>query len=314
MPEVVLGAMSIEPLRSGSAVTVGEFDGVHLGHRALIERAVSGAQRLGVEPIAYTFDPHPAKVLAPAVAPRMLTSLAERVRLMGLLGIARVVVEPFDHHFAQIGADDWVERYLVGRLRPKLVVVGFNFSYGKGRGGDPVHLAESGKRWGFEVEVVEPVVVETMVVSSTRVREFLLEGNVAGARLLLGRNPALTGRVVKGDERGRTIGIPTANLENEGEIVPAYGVYATWVFVDDEAVARPSVTNIGMRPTFEGTALRIESHLLDFEGDLYGKRLRVELVERLRDERRFDGVDALLRQVRTDIDAARRILIGSAPR
>src|SRR5262245_19497043 len=171
--------------------------------------------------VVYTFDPHPAKVLAPKVAPRTLTSVRERVRLMRALGVDCVVVEPFDRAFADLHADEWVSEYLVKMLHPRHVVVGFNFSYGKGRSGDPEHLVKNGKEHGFTVDVVEPVVVSTLVASSTRVREFLLEGNVDGARLLLDRPFALTGLVIRGQERGRTIGVPTANLESECELVPA---------------------------------------------------------------------------------------------
>jgi riboflavin kinase/FMN adenylyltransferase len=297
---------------AASVVTVGVFDGVHRGHQALLARAVEKAKSLGVPSVAYTFDPHPAKLLAPKVAPKMLTSVEERVRLMRSFGIDQVIVEPFDRAFAELTADAWVDTNLAARLHPKHVVVGFNFSYGRKRGGNPEHLARSGKTHGFTVEVVEPVVVETMIVSSTRVREFVLEGNLDGATLLLGRPFALTGNVVKGLARGRTIGIPTANLAPEAEILPANGVYATRVTLDASATSSapglPAVTNIGVRPTFRGSSLTVESHVLDFDQDLYGRRIRVEMIARLRDEQRFDGVEALIAQVKRDIEEARRIL------
>lgn len=322
MKSVIPGARALEVPLTASAVTIGVFDGVHLGHQALVRRAVERGRALGATPIAYTFDPHPAQVLAPHYAPRMLTAIRERVRLLRALGIEQVVVEPFDRAFAALDADDWVERYLVDRLRARSVVVGFNFSYGGGRAGGPEALARAGARLGFEVEIVPQVVVSTLGVSSTRVREFVLEGNVEGARLLLGRDFALTGTVVRGQERGRQLGIPTANLEPEGEILPANGVYATRVVIDpsDEpsagAAGAPrapelehlAVTNIGVRPTFQGRSVTVESHLLDFSGELYGRRIRVALVGRLRDERKFAGVEALVAEVRADIAAARQIL------
>jgi riboflavin kinase / FMN adenylyltransferase len=313
---VIRGVKALPEPLAESVVTIGAFDGVHRGHQALLERATAKARALDIPAIAYTFDPHPAKLLAPKVAPHMLTSVRERVRLMRMHGIDEVIVEPFDRAFAELTADAWVDDFLVAWLHPKHVVVGFNFSYGKNRGGDPDHLRRAGQKHGFTVDVVQPVVVSTMIVSSTRVREFLLEGNLEGASLLLGRNFALTGLIVRGQERGRTIGIPTANLESEAEILPANGVYATRVVVEPSddpkpEPARDAVTNIGVRPTFQGTSVSVESHLLDFDGDLYGKRVRVELVARIRDERRFEGVEALKQQVVADIAEARRILAGS---
>jgi riboflavin kinase/FMN adenylyltransferase len=302
--DLVHGAMSIS--LPGSVVTLGAFDGVHRGHQALIARTVSRARSANLPAVAYTFDPHPAKILAPRVAPRTLTSVRERVRLLRSYGIDLVVVEPFDGAFAALTADDWVERWLVGRLHPRHVVVGFNFSYGKARGGSPEHLVESGKKHGFSVEVIEPVVIETIVVSSTRVREFLLEGNVEGAALLLGRPFAITGTVVRGDQRGRTIGFPTANVEPDHELLPEHGVYASRVDIGDAVV--DGVTNVGKRPTFGGKQVTVESYLLDWSGDLYGKPVRVELIARLREERRFDGIDALQAQLARDVESARKVL------
>lgn len=316
---VVGGALSLDPPLSGSVLTLGTFDGVHLGHQALLGKARARAEQLALPSLAYTFDPHPARVLAPERAPGTLISLAERVRLLLAAGADRVVVEPFDAAFARITADDWVQRYLVERLSPRHVVVGFNFGYGRDRGGDPQHLRSAGERHGFSVEIVGPIKVELgdgdSVASSTRLRALILAGDVERAAMLLGRSFALTGRVVKGDERGRTIGVPTANLAPEADVLPAHGVYATRVVIDPPALgsggpALRAVTNIGLRPTFAGRELRVESHLLDFTGDLYGKRLRVELVARVREERRFDGVDALLAQIRADISRARALLGG----
>lgn len=304
----------MEEVLQSSVVTLGTFDGVHLGHQELIRRTVTAARKAHVPAVAYTFDPHPAKILAPSFAPRTLTSLPERIRVMKSLGIDRVLVEHFDQKFADVDADDWVESYLVKQLHPIHVVVGFNFSYGKGRGGDPSHLETNGMEFGFSVEVVEPVSVSTLVCSSTRVREFLLEGNVEGARMLLDRPFALTGTVVRGQERGKTIGVPTANLAPESELIPAQGVYATRVVIDpsDDPHAveqlHPAVTNIGLRPTFDGSGVTIESHLIDWTGDLYNKRIRVELVARVRDERRFSGVEQLVAQIKNDVVEARRLL------
>lgn len=299
------GALAFE--FEGSVVTLGAFDGVHRGHQALIARAIAAAKAKQLPSIAYTFDPHPAKVLAPKVAPRTLTSVRERVRLLRHYGIDTVIVEPFDTAFASLSADEWVERYLVAHLHPAHVVVGFNFSYGKARGGNPEHLIAAGKKHGFTVEVIEPVVIEGMVVSSTRVREFLLEGNVEGAAILLGRPFAITGTVIKGDQRGRTIGFPTANVEPDHELLPEHGVYASRVDIGS-GDAIDAVTNVGKRPTFGGKTVTVETFLLDWSGDLYGRALRVELIARLREERRFEGIDALKAQLAKDVENARRLL------
>ncbi len=314
-------------------VTLGTFDGVHRGHQELIRRTVVAAREAtassarseakpsegfagGIVPpltnqvlaVAYTFDPHPAKILAPKVAPRTLTSIAERVRVMRGFGIDHVEVVRFDREFSELTADAWVTDHLVAQFHPLHVVIGFNFSYGRDRGGDPAHLTACGKKLGFTVETVEPVSVSTVVCSSTRVREFLLEGNVEGAQMILGRPFALTGTVIKGEQRGRTIGIPTANLAPESELIPDHGVYATRVYVDDSSEGIRAVTNIGNRPTFQGAAVSIESHLIQWTGDLYDKRLRVELHARVRDERRFNGIEALAAQIRLDIEEAKRLL------
>lgn len=304
---VVRGAFALPAPLDASVVTLGAFDGVHRGHQALISRAVTLAKARGIPAVAYTFDPHPAKVLAPKMAPPTICSLSERVRLLLSLGIDQVVAEPFDAAFSQITADEWASRYLVGQLHPAHVVVGFNFTYGKDRGGDAEHLRTTGAEYAFSVEIVEPVVLNGIVASSTRVREFLLEGNLQGAELLLGRRYAVTGKVVEGDRRGRTIGFPTANVEPDHELIPAHGVYATRIDVGD-GVLRDSVTNVGKRPTFSGTHVTVETYVFDWTEDLYGKRVRIEMVERLRDERRFDGIDALVAQLNRDVEDARRVL------
>jgi riboflavin kinase/FMN adenylyltransferase len=297
---------------ASSVVTLGTFDGVHRGHRELVERALAVARAAKVEAVAYTFDPPPAKVLAPSAAPALLIPTAERVRLLGELGIDRVVIEPFDRAFAAISADDWLVRYLVERLHPRHVVVGFNFTYGKGRAGGPDHLRSFAGSHGFTVEVVDPVEVGGTVVSSTRIRELVRASEIQRATELLGHPFALVGEIVEGARRGRTIGIPTANLRVDNELLPPDGVYATRVVVAERP--HDAVTNIGLRPTFSGERVRtIESHLLDFDGDLYGKQVRVELVAFLRGERRFESAEALVAQIRSDIDSAKTQLRG-APR
>lgn len=303
----IRGAFALDPRLAASVVTLGAFDGVHRGHQALIAKTVEAARRLGLPSIAYTFDPHPALVLAPAVAPRAICSLEERVRLLRHHGIDRVIVEPFDAAFAQIAADDWVRRFLVGQLAPRHVVVGFNFSYGRGRGGDPAHLAAAGRAFDFSVDVVDAVVVGGIVASSTRVREFLLEGNLAGVELLLGRRHAVTGVVVEGDRRGRTIGFPTANVDPDHDLLPAHGVYASRVTLAG-GERKDGVTNIGRRPTFGGRKVTVETFIFDHSAEIYGQPIRIELIARLREERRFDGIAELKAQLERDVAEARRAL------
>ncbi len=299
-------------------VTLGTFDGVHLGHRALVERAVAAARAARCPAIGYTFHPHPAKLLAPQAAPATLVPIEERTRLLLELGLDHVIVEPFDAAFAALPAERFVSERLVAQLAPILVVVGFNFSYGRGRGGSPQTLVEAGRLHGFDTEIVSEQRPDGEPVSSSRIRQWLQEGDVRRAQRLLGRPFALTGTVVTGDRRGRLIGFPTANLAPEAEIVPALGVYATRATPIDASgePAGPSVfgmTNIGRRPTFSGEHVTFETHLFDFDGDLYGRRLRVELIERLRGEQKFAGVEALRAQLELDREAARAALSGIPP-
>ena len=312
MVAVIPGARSLAEPLPASVVTLGSFDGVHCGHQVLIGKAVQAAKTIGVPSVGYTFHPHPAAIVAPERAPPTIMGIDERARTMGLYGLDIVLVEPFDRSFSRVSADGFVSDYLVGRLHPTHVVVGFNFTYGRDRGGDADHLSAAGDRLGFTVEVVQAVDADGEIASSTSVRAYLIEGDIPAARRLLGRDPALTGTVVPGDQRGRTIGFPTANLELDGTLVPAHGVYACRVELLDEVgdatSAHDAVCNIGRRPTFDGRAVSAEAFLLDFEGDLYGRRLRLVLIDRLRSERKFSGIEALKTQLALDVEAARTSL------
>ncbi len=305
MEPVLHGVHALQSPLAGSVVTLGAFDGVHRGHQTLIRVAADAARDRKVPAIGFTFHPHPAKVLAPHRAPPLLMALSERTQTMLGYGLDAVVVQPFDAAFAQVSADAFVADYLVAPLRPQLVVVGFNFAYGKGRAGNLEHLRACGQRWGFDVHVVQPVQQGQVVCSSTAIRRHLEAGDIAAVEQLMGRCHTLTGVVVKGDQRGRTLGFPTANVASEAELLPKVGVYATRVQIEGEQAWRPSVSNIGRRPTFDGAHVTVEVHLLDFEQDLYGKRLRVQLVHRLRDEQRFDGLPAIQAQLTRDVASAR---------
>lgn len=307
------GALTIDPPLEGSVVTLGSFDGLHIGHQALIRQACDEGRRLGIPAVGYTFHPHPARVLAPRFAPRMLMSLPRRVDGLHGLGLDHVVVEPFDAAFADLEADAWVRNWVAPRLRPRAIVIGFNFTYGKDRAGTPDSLRRLGQELGFSIHEVAPVQIGGLSVSSTKVREFVQNGNVEGAEELLGRPFVLVGKVVEGEQRGRQIGLPTANLDPDSEVLPAHGVYATEALPQAGGAPRPAVTNVGLRPTFAGDQVTVETHLLDFEADLYGQLLEVRFRRRIRGEMRFDGPEALVAQVRRDIGAARRLL-GAEPR
>lgn len=295
------------------ALAIGNFDGVHIGHRALARTTADLAARQGLVPAVLTFDPHPARVLGLPDAPRVLTTLDQRAAALERDGIAELLVLPFTPAVADLEPDAFAQAVLAP-LGTRVVVVGNGFRFGRQRSGDVDTLRDLGRSLGYEVRQVDAVRVEGRPVSSTWVREAVAAGDVALATRLLGRAPALVGPVVAGDGRGRGLGIPTANLAPENEILPAHGVYAGFAREVGQDVRRPAVVNVGLRPTFGAAGgLRVEAHLLDFEGDLYGRRLELELVHRIRGEQRFAGVEALVARIRGDVDEARRVLAVPGP-
>jgi riboflavin kinase/FMN adenylyltransferase len=302
------------------AIVIGNFDGVHRGHQALIATARRLADSSGGEVVALTFDPHPARVLAPALAPPLITTLERRAELLGEAGADVVVLEPFTREFAAIAAEDFAAEILHRGFRPSSVVVGYDFSFGRGRRGDTAMLESLGSQLGFGVSVVRRVAIHGLTCSSTKVREFVLEGRVEGAEVLLGRPFEITGEVVRGAGRGRGLGFPTANVRPEAELLPKPGIYACRAVIlegPDGAAGGPSAgapkklaaLSIGTNPTFVSTGkLSVEAYLLDHQGDLYGRRLRLEVVARLRDELRFESVDALVAQIHADVARTRELL------
>ena len=294
------------PLRQ-PAVAIGNFDGVHLGHQRLLAAARAAAGASG-ESAVLTFEPHPVRVLAPQLAPPLLVTPARKLELIAQQGIDACVVEPFTAELAGSSPAWFVEELLVRGLGARHIVVGYDFTYGQKRAGTVDSLRAAGKQHGFDVEVVNAVAVDGLVASSTKVREFVLEGNVAGAAMLLGRPFDVDGQVVRGAGRGRTIGVPTANVVIDGELLPRPGVYAARVRPEgsDKDTWYDAAVNLGTNPTFvQAGALSLEAHLLDFDADLYDQRLRVAFVARLRDERRFTAIDELVAQIRRDISAVR---------
>jgi riboflavin kinase/FMN adenylyltransferase len=295
-------------------LTIGNFDGLHIGHRRILRTVTDRARSLDGEAVVYTFDPHPRKVIGGARAPALLTTTEQKIELLAAAGIDLVVLEPFTLAFARTPPDTFVRENVHARIGPLEVYVGYDFHYGRDRAGSMNLLTELGPRLGFAVTIVPEVTIGGRDVSSSRIRELLAAGDVAEARMLLGRTFAVRGRVVPGDRRGRTLGFPTANLAPENEVIPAFGVYAGRVRLLDEGTppagaAFDAVANVGRRPTFKDDDPALaEAHLLDFEGDLYGRRLELSFEERLRAEQRFPGPDALRAQIARDVEAARRLL------
>lgn len=292
-----------------SVVVIGNFDGVHRGHQAVLHQARTLADARSLRCVVLTFDPHPAEVLGRGSPPR-LTTLATRLELLGAHGATEVAVEPFSMELAAWSPEQFARDLLAARLGARAVVVGQNFRFGHKRAGNFEALREFGFGLGFEAVAAEVDGDEDGPFSSTRVRDAIAAGEVERAARVLGRPHALRGKVEHGDARGRTLGFPTANLGGAGEMLPAYGVYAVRARIAGAAdraahAARGGVMNLGVRPTVDGMSLRVEVHLFDFDGDLYGQEMQVDLVSRIREERRFAGIDELKSQITRDAQAAR---------
>lgn len=289
------------------ALALGTFDGVHAGHRAVIGRAVELAKERGLASAVVTFDRHPLALVAPARVPRLLTSLDEKVRLVAELGPDEIVVLPFDESLAALTPAEFCSGLLGGTLQARVVVVGENFNFGAEGAGDAEQLRACGREHGYEAVVVPLVTEHGAPISSTRIRRLLHSGELEEVREILGRPPTAAGVVVHGDKRGRTLGVPTANVDVEaGTIFPGRGVYAARAFVDG-AWYRAAV-NVGHNPTFhsrdEQTAhVTVEAFLLGFAGDIYDCEIRLDFLHKIRDERRFSGPDELVAQMRRDIVA-----------
>lgn len=302
---IVRGLESFPPEARASAVALGVFDGVHLGHRAILGTAVARAGAEGLDALACTFDRHPAEILQPDRAPAAITTLDERLGLIAETGVAAAVVLSFTRELAAVEPEAFVKDILLSRLHARDVVVGFNHRFGRGARGDARLLESLAERLGFRAHVVPPLEVDGVPVSSTEIRAALQRGDVRRAARFLGRPYAIAGTVTAGAGRGRTLGFPTANIEADRVLLIPRGVYLGRVTVDGQV--RPGVVNVGVRPTFGETTLAIEAHVLDFAGDLYGRQLRLEFLDRLRDEMRFGSVEELRMQIGRDIAAAREL-------
>lgn len=302
----VIDNFSQAKLNRDALVTIGAFDGVHLGHQHLIKQLVQEARRTDRLATLITFHPHPSAVLSSHNPASYLTTPGEKAALLEKLGLDLLAILPFDRKMARTPASDFISM-VCQHLRMKELWIGADFALGRDRRGDVAALKAMGQEMGFTVHVIEPLTWQGEAISSSRIRSLLLKGRVREAAKLLGRYPSLAGKVVRGAERGRCLGFPTANLDVRKErAVPADGVYAVYVLVGEERYQ--GVANIGVRPTFGDTERIVETHLMDFQGDLYGLDLVVEFVERLRSEQWFLDVKDLTAQIKKDIDQARQIL------
>ena len=288
----------------GSVIAIGNFDGIHLGHQRLLEYCIALARESGAVATALTFEPPPLKVLRPETAPLRISTNGQRMEWFEALGMEAAVVLPFTMEMSRLAPQEFVDEILVGQLQVRAVVVGDNFRFGHRQAGDVKFLRELGMRDGFDVVVHEPVVMDREIVSSTAIRKLILQGDVTRAARMLGRAFALTGEVVAGTGTGRKFTFPTLNLRPEQELLPAKGVYITRTVLEGEPSSHRSVTNVGMRPTFNGTGLTVETHLLDYSGNFSPKRIEVRFWKKLREEKKFGGPEELKAQIGKDIARA----------
>jgi riboflavin kinase/FMN adenylyltransferase len=303
---IVRGLTPFPPDAPAAVVALGVFDGIHLGHREILLRAVRRARALGLDALACTFDPHPTEVLQPGRVPPPITTLAERLDLIAEIGVDATVVLPFTRDLATVEPEDFVKDVLLQRLHARDVVVGFNHRFGRGARGDARLLEALGRALGFGVDVVPPLTIDGEPVSSTGVRAALQQGDVERAARFLGRPYSICGEVVRGAGRGRTLGFPTANLRTERPLLVPTGVYACRARWAGKMYA--AVVNIGVRPTFPNQDFAVEAYLLDFSGNLYANPLCLFFHRRLREERRFPAVEALKEQIAQDVVSARECL------
>jgi riboflavin kinase / FMN adenylyltransferase len=291
----------------GTSVSLGNFDGVHLGHQAILRRTVDLAKQAGISSVAVTFDPVPKKILQPETAPPLIQTLQQRLSSLESLGLDHTIVVKFSENFARKTPEEFVREYLVRDLKVKFFIVGENFSFGHQKQGNVSLLKSMGTQHEFFVEGIPEIFRKGLRISSSQIRQFIQSGRMEEARDFLGSPFVLTGIVVEGEHLGAKLGIPTANLKYENEIIPARGVYVSEAILNTDHYL--ASTNIGLRPTFGGQNLTVEAHLLDFTGNLYRSRMDLQFFHRLRDEMRFSGPDALKIQIKADIEQTRNYQI-----
>jgi len=305
--EIIRGEKDFKRSFANPVLTIGNFDGVHLGHQHIFRLVKEKAGEIGGESIVYTFEPHPVAVLAPQLRPLLITPLEEKLRLIAEQGMDVAILANFSSKFADQLPEDFVKKILYDQVKIRQLYVGHDYTFGKDRRGNIALLKELGRKLGFNVEVVEAVRVGGMVVSSTLIRDLIQKGELREAARLLGRNYLLCGQVIHGHGRGsKKMGFPTANLKPAGALLPKPGIYAVWAIFEGKRY--PAVANLGWNPTFHDQKFSVEAHILNFNRDIYGQPLRVEFVERLRDEATFRGPEELAAQIKRDIAQAKKIL------
>jgi len=307
---IIRGIAAIPKGLTHSVVTIGNFDGVHLGHQELLNRVIRRAAEINGVSVVITFEPHPAKVLRPERAPRQLISLQEKIELFQSYGINVVICVEFTPEFAGTSPDEFAEDLLCKKIGARIIIVGANYKFGKGQSGDIDYLRQKGKMLGFEVEVAEPVEVGGVRVSSSRIREHLSKGEVDTAAGLLGRYYSIDGVVMPGHHRGMLLGYPTANIYTVDEAIPKSGIYAVKVLRGHMILE--GACYIGNQPTFAGERIGIEVYLFDFNEQLYHEHLTVQFVKMIRDEKRFDNKEELVRQIKDDVSKAQEVLGAKA--
>lgn len=303
---IVRGIKNFNERLPNPVLTLGNFDGVHLGHQAIFRKVVERAREIGGTSVAFTFEPHPLKVLSPERSPQLLNTFHGKLRLFEAAGIELVICANFTRVFADQHPEDFAREVLHKQIGVKEVYVGYDYAFGKGREGSIESLKRMGQTYGFKVGVIEPVQVDGVVVSSSTIRDLITGGRVEEGARLLGRHYTIEGEVVHGAHRGHTLGFPTANIKTANELIPAFGVYAVLARVEGRTLK--GVASIGIRPTFDGGPVSMEVFLFEFREDLYGKEMEVAFVKRLRGEEKFSDVEALVRQIQKDVQRAREAL------
>ena len=287
-------------------LSMGNFDGIHLGHQALLQRVVQEAKSQGGRSVVLTFEPHPLKILAPERAPRLILAHKDKMRLFQSSGVEVVIIQAFNPTFANVEAEEFVRHYLIDRLKVHKIWVGRDLRFGKGRKGRVEDLIRWGAEGGLKVGIVEPIQLDGARISSSRIRKLIEQGDVHEVHRFLGRYHFVSGRVAPGHQRGRNLGFPTANIVTRIEVLPLDGIYATFLQVDGRL--RPSVTNVGFNPTFGEGPRTIESYIIDFQEDLYGQQVSLFFIKRIREEKKFPSPDLLVKQMKKDVLSAQEIL------
>ena len=303
--EVIENLIEFSP-KENVVLTFGTFDGIHLGHQAVIKRVVNTAEEMGLLSAVLSFDPHPMYYLSPKDFPPTLTPTTKKLELLESMRVDLVILAKLENYISQMSLETFVRKILVDNLSAKYIIVGYDCTFGKGRAGNAKILQKLGKRYNIPVEVVQPIEHKNIIVSSTRIRQAIAAGDLELTKDLLGRYYSIFGKVIKGDGLGRKIGYPTANIDTGDQMLPPNGVYAVKVRIDGDYFA--GVLSIGVRPTFEGKQLQVETYLFDFEKAIYGHFLEAYPIQKLRDERRFSDCNNLIDQIQKDIEGAKYIL------